>query len=423
MAISKAPSEQIKEDFQATVDSAWAVSSSLYTIQEELTFGTQVFTDTEVRVNHAIDTVAGEKLGDDYRVFIFKDFDHAKGLGYRYQFNNNIWLCTNSDLYKYVTASTTVRRCNNVLKFRDSYGAIKTEPCIIDYEYSGTSPLYDNAINIPSGNLVVVAQYNQNTKDIKINDRFLFGTQAYKVKSIKDFQRNATFDNNTTPLVYYTLYKDSESVYDDFVNGIASSSVVYTMSTNIDNITQVTGFTSKIIPTLKRNGKIVASPDILYDDGYFYDTGLLYSDIFVWYSSNPLVATVDNDGNVTLVGNGTAYIRVYMYNNSTVSADVQINVQSVPTPTNEIVISPNVTEIMQSKTQTYEVYKYLNNVKQLDTFTLVGSGANANNYTLTQIDGNHFSVKNIKYTSTPLVITATSGTDTYTFTIKLRGMF
>lgn len=416
------PNTDWKDDFQQYIDYEFENSSSIYDIEEELTFGTQVYTAAQVRVNHAINSATGSKLGDDYRQFIFKDMAHPKGLGYRYKFNNNTWLCMNSDTYKFVTASTTVRRCNNLLKWKDQYGVIRQEPCVIDYAYSGTQVDFDQAINIPSGNLVVSVQYNQYTSGIKINDRFIFGSQAFKVRSLNDFFQNQTGLNSTTPLLYLDVYKDSIAEGDDLVNGIAVSNINYTISLDTVTINQTVGYASQLKATLKRNGIIVSDLGVMYDDGLLYDTGLQYVDeTFRWSSSNTNIATVDASGNFTLLSNGTCQIRVEMFNNPDIFAICNVTVQAVPVLVREVRITPNVTEILQGKTVNYTCELYVNNVFTPSTFTFVGSGTPNANYVLTTIDGNTFSVANKLKSTIPLVVTASNGVDSKTQTIILKG--
>lgn len=404
LSIAQSPSNQLKEDYQQVINSEWEVSSSLYDIEEELTFGTQSFTTTQVRINHAINTTTGNKLGDDYRQFIFEDFNHAKGLGYRYRFNNNIWLCMNSDLYKFVTASTTVRRCNNLLKWKDQYGVIRQEPCVIDYAYSGTQVDFDQAINIPSGNLVVTVQYNQYTSGIKINDRFIFGSQAFKVKSLNDFFQNQTGMNSTTPLIYLNVYKDSIAEGDDLVNGIPVSNINYTISLNTTTINQSVGYTTQLIATVKRNNEVYSTP-------------------ITWTSSNTNIATVDNNGNVNLITNGNCVISAKMTDNNSVVTNCNVTVQAVPTNVREIRFTPNVTELLQNQSQLYNAYLFVDNIQQPDVVTFSYSGATSDKYLISNVGNNTFTLKNVKMSSIPLTITGTSGVTSGNIVVKLKGSF
>jgi len=77
--------------------------------------------------------------------------------------------------------------------------------------------------------------------------------------------------------------------------------------------------------------------------------------------------------------------------------------------TNENKILPEIVKILQSETQLFTVYKYINGVPNTNTFAVSASGPVAGtNYTLTIVDGNNFSIANILKSNLPLVITCTN---------------
>lgn len=72
---------------------------------------------------------------------------------------------------------------------------------------------------------------------------------------------------------------------------------------------------------------------------------------------------------------------------------------------NNTIIDPNITKILEGKTVLFSVYKYIDEEKQLDTFTIIGLDVPNSNYILNIIDGNNFSIQNIKqYINNPLVL-------------------
>ena len=87
-------------------------------------------------------------------------------------------------------------------------------------------------------------------------------------------------------------------------------------------------------------------------------------------------------------------------------------------------MNPNPDFILQGDTTSYTVYLYTNGVQQADvfTFTLGNNDVPVENYTLSTISGNSFSVKNVKvYMDDPLVIDCTSGSNTKQLSILLKG--
>lgn len=72
---------------------------------------------------------------------------------------------------------------------------------------------------------------------------------------------------------------------------------------------------------------------------------------------------------------------------------------------NNTVVEPNVVEILEGVTTLFSVYKYINKVKQIDTFTITSLNVPNSNYVLNIIDGNNFSIQNIQqYIKNPLTI-------------------
>lgn len=70
---------------------------------------------------------------------------------------------------------------------------------------------------------------------------------------------------------------------------------------------------------------------------------------------------------------------------------------------NGIVLLPNVKRIMVGETENFSVYNYINKVEQPDTFTINILNVPKSYYELNIIDGNKFSIKNLKqYKSNPL---------------------
>lgn len=70
----------------------------------------------------------------------------------------------------------------------------------------------------------------------------------------------------------------------------------------------------------------------------------------------------------------------------------------------ETKILPNVTKILQGKTQAYVVKSYVNGIENTDSFGITGTQAPEVNYVLTAINGNTFAVENKAPSPIPLVV-------------------
>jgi hypothetical protein len=89
--------------------------------------------------------------------------------------------------------------------------------------------------------------------------------------------------------------------------------------------------------------------------------------------------------------------------NDNVDDNISNDTNLTPSGT-ETKILPQVVKILQSASQAYTIYKYVNGVANSNTFTITGSQAPSANYTLTIVDGNHFTITNIAQTPITLII-------------------
>lgn len=211
-----------EQNLQYKINETYQYASNTYEIGYEQTFGTLDFTNIVCRICHAINPKTGQNLGDDFKDLKFFNVFSERIMGERYFFDNSVWITTNTDNYHYNTQSAIVRRCNNTLNFIDSNGNVVNEPCIIGYSLKYANIYYNTLIEVPQGTIVVTAQNNANTSWIKINDRFIFGTQVFKVKTIKDYLRSDTYLNESVPLIEFEMFVDAISPDDDFKIGVAN---------------------------------------------------------------------------------------------------------------------------------------------------------------------------------------------------------
>lgn len=206
----------------AKIKDTYQFAPNTYEIETEDVVGTMEFSKVLCRVCHAIDPKTGMNLGDDFKDLKFFDLDYDIFMGKRFRFDDSIWIATNTDDYKYTTKSCVVRRCNNVLKYINNNGDIVEEPCVIEYALKYSNVYFNDAVQIPQATISIITQNNNNSNSILINDRFIFGKQVYKIKSIEDFLRNTTYDTVGSPTITFTANLDSTAADDDFELGIAS---------------------------------------------------------------------------------------------------------------------------------------------------------------------------------------------------------
>lgn len=406
------PKESFLADFQANVDAEFSVAADIYTIQEEVPFSAGSYIDVDVRINSAISSETGIKLGDDYKKVIFSDLDHSTGLGYKYLFDDNYHICVNSEIKKNFASSITVKRCNNVLRWTDSNGNSLSSHCSIGYNIKRpTDGLKSSAPVTPAGFITVYTQLNDTTKAIESGQRFLFGNsrnwKAYRVygNGVRSFLNQETEDNDSCRLLELYMGADYvNSSTDDTTNGIADTyKNDYELTLTPSSIEGVIGDTFQISANLEIND-VSTTKDLLYISG------------------DDTIATVSGSGGVVLIGDGDVNLFVYMEDNISASAVCPVVVTGSSVTPYEIRVSPANTTVLEGTTTTFSVFGYIGSNVQAEVYTFTAdTNVPGANYTLTTTD-NSFSVRNIDmYLAAPLIISATSGSYSKDISIDLRG--
>ena len=409
------PKQTYIDNFAQRLFEGFENSSDWFTIQEESPFGTETYVDVDARINYVISNETGEKMSDDYKLLWFKDLDHKVKLGTMFFFDDNYWLCINTERVKSLTTSVTVKRCNNSLRWMGEDGGLYRVPCTQadtlirenrDYSTTGSA-----VVNV-AGVLEIIAQFNAKTNKIKANQRFLFGNPSnwysYKIfgGGVNNINLMNTNDFMSAGLVRYTMTAWQENPdSDDLVNGYCDvHQETYVVSLAQVNPKLNSGQSLALDATVTLNGKSVTRN-------------------FTWVSSDPSICTVSSTGIITGIQSGLAKIYCYLQNNSSVYATVDVTVDVAPTDNKVVLYEPPINYLLQGTNQTFDVFVERNGVRQPDTFTFtVISAIPATKYTFTVVDGNHFKVENLKmYLTSPLIIRCVSGTYTKDISILLKG--
>ncbi len=411
-------SQTFKNDAYALYNSQFNLATDWFQIERESSFGSGSYVSIDVRLTSLIDQKTGTKMGDDWRQIIFSPADNfTDGIGWKYRFNNNVWVSVFSDVLKSLVVNCATRRCNAMLRWIDDNGVIYEEECAIDYNLIGTRNLErgDNLV-LPEGYVLVYAQLNDKTKKIKPNQRFLFGPPEQRTcmrihgGGLQNMLNQQTSDDTSGQLLVMTMenYQVDETT-DNLTLGIADYyRSVYSVSLSASQISGNIGESYPINATLLLNS-IPTSGSLTYT------------------SSASDIATIDTSGSITMIASGSTIAYAYMGGNADISASalVAVSASSAPINTEEIRVTPsdNVS-ILEEDTTTFTSYLYLNGVQQADVFTYAPANTNVptNHYTLTTISQNSFSVKNNEmYLESPLLINATSGSYTKQISISLNG--
>lgn len=375
-----APKQYWREQLQEMVNQQFDNASTIqYDVEEEDAFGTLTFHPIECRITTLVDAKTGQRVNDDYKKIIFKDFVKNPDLGTRYRFDNNIWMVFSTDNIKTETSSAYLRRCNNVITTEDKYGNIHQEPCYIDYKITETQLFKEYTMDVPAGRITVTTQLNKYTENIDINKRYIFNGNVYKVRERNKFDRNYTFDKNSATTVTFQADVDSINSSDRFDIDVADYFEPAYIVHSEENISNVVGYNNTI------SAFVTFVNDDIVDEPLYFE------------STNINICRVNQyNGNFELVGVGQCKIYCRMFNNPNIFSIINVNV--VDTKPDEVidVIEPNVNYIKLNQPQTYYVYSYKNGVKLNTKFDIKAYDVPDNYFNITCTD-NSFTILYTRY--------------------------
>lgn len=108
--------------------------------------------------------------------------------------------------------------CNSVLKWKDETGTIKEYKCVVKRDTYNEKE--DRQVYTSDSELLAMVQYNDDTKQIKPTQRFMFGSSAFEVVQI-DAVTNVYNGNG---YIKFGLKFTSTSATDDKENQVADDS-------------------------------------------------------------------------------------------------------------------------------------------------------------------------------------------------------
>lgn len=376
MSLTQSPKTVWKEQLQELVNQEFENTSTVqYDVEEEITFGTLKFKNIECRINSLVDAKTGQRVNDDYKKIIFKDLNKLPELGTRYRFNNNIWMVFSTDNIKTDTSSAYLRRCNNVMGMQDKYGKIHYEPCCIDYKITETQLFKEYTLDVPSGRIQVNCQVNDFTKDIYIGQRFIFGNQVYRVREHNSFDRQETFNKNSSFTLSFYADIDNKKNTDNFELSIADYCPT-TYRIEADDI---------IKSSLNQSGqihyKIFKEDEVTNEEAYFE-------------SDNPNIVSVDTyNGQYICHQNGECNISCIMYNNPDVIYNIHVIVDE--NNSKEIRVYPDIKYIGINQSITYTIDSYINGERLYHPIVIEVSGVpkSCYNYIITE---NSITITNLR---------------------------
>lgn len=380
VSCSTSPSDNLREDMKQELRDTFFQNPSYHRIRinsEDTDSHAHILYDRKLDYN-----------GDPNIQFVAMHPDYSINTGdyvYIYDWDSH-WIVPNKEGNEDVQEKAIIVQCLATWKWQDENNVVHEYPCALYDNFSTTTGfLQRKNITIPAGNMVAFVQYNEYTSGIELNQRMLFNKQAWLINKIQDMQQEG--------MILFYMAKDLIQADDDFTNMIASTQKYnYQLEINQSDFQQSIGYTTQLTATLTLND-VASNKDI----NWKVDSGL---------------ATIDNDGNLELLSDGSVVVTAYLAENENIYDTINIVITATPSST-EYIISPEDLSIKLGRTKAFTLYKYQNNVPQSTTFTpsIIGTDVPSKDYELVMVDGNNFTIKCINTNTNDLVIRFTNTVD------------
>lgn len=263
----------------------------------------------------AADTFPSASISDgsrqnDWKTIAFRrrDIDYIP-TGAKVWFWRSCWLACNPDNIGGALASGVIRRCNRNWKRYDYYGNILMEPFVVERPSTRANANEYNAYQgLPDHYSNCVMQCNPETAGLRENDRMIMGQAVYAVRGLSDYILDSSTDEQSVRLLYFSLYFQQPTKWDDFETGVAGGRA-FSWDILVDGPREIgVGLTARFTASSIRCG---GTPD--RPVGYR------------WESLSPQLAA-DGDGNITALSEGMGTIRCSLEQNPGIYTDITVTV-------------------------------------------------------------------------------------------------
>jgi plastocyanin len=295
---------------------------------------------------------------------------------------NKTWLLTSIDNERIYEVYGEIMECTQTLRRYNSDGVL------IEKEVP--------FINIKSGAII-------SDKDIDTlsGDRIAYIPLDDDVKEWID-----AFRNDDEPILFPII--DEMAVYELAHIDTASSSTLAKLkfelyTTQINNVnwsvgvivpTEIETFTLSIEPTTV---EMSISDTVTFTATVKNGFGDIQTKDVTWTSSNTSLATIDIDGILTAIGNGSITVSCEMTDNSSVTDSSPVTITAIVVDNYEIQLIPYLTNLKPEQYQGYTVKLLNNGVETVDTFTIsIGGQTDIDNddYYFEQLTNTTFAIRN-----------------------------
>ena len=365
------------------------------------------YTPIQIRSTFASSSATGELQPDDWqRIYIIQPAGLTYiPIGSYMQYANNWWIVYKPNNMGLGIGQAVVRRCNAVINVLDYYGNVISIP--MSYAKMGTlgnaSHATENSITAKNY-ISCVCQLNKYSKAFGENTRLLLGNMSYAMRGVNNFTREFTNKADSVHIITFTIEMTEPLPQDDFERGVADGLAFKWLLSITADKSMNAGATQTIAVKSIRNGESVVSTA---------ENPITY----VFTSSDTNVLTVDENGLVKAVGEGSATVTVTLAQNPDITQTVDITVAAAGDGYVAFTSTP-LTALHSLETAEISAAWFENGTATDDVVTFSFSGADEDAYSA-DVSGNTATLTCYSLSDKPLIVTAAHGDSTTQMSIEL----
>lgn len=353
------------------------------------------------------------KKSDDYkRVLLPPRCLEYIPAGAKLQTMGITWICLNPTNLSSASASAVVARCNATYNSYDDYGNVVTEPLCIQKAdmVANRNESHQNMV-LAEGYYTVLCQLNDVTRKLHLNKRVVLGSQVYHITGLTDFIQEFTGDRDSAHLLAFTARLDEPTAADDITVNYIANGNTYSFDGKINGADNLkAGQKADLTALFAVNGKEKAPSA---------DFPLTWE----WKTSNPSVADVSADGQVTALAEGITTITATLRQNPAIAPTLTLSVNNGEAQAYVAFIGAVPNAVEQLDIVIISAAYYENGVETDEPLQWAFTGAAASCYVASvESDGKTAVVACVTPSSDPLMVVASYGEYSASTIIRLEGM-
>lgn len=274
------------------------------------------WTPVKIRTSLLVEPTTGDELSSTWQkmVVLDKNINYISNGAY-VRFNNSTWIVSNPENVAQEIGVSVIAKCITTYNNYDWYGnLVKTPMYFAKGMMLASEPFFQEYSILPDGYNHAILQLNEATKGIINNTRLILGKSAFVVSGLVDFAQEFTDDENSVHVLRTDIRATETMPADDLINHVAEGDNLEVLIhiSGIDKVSE--GSTAALNATMQRNGVLTDPTE---------EHPITYN----WSSSDESITTVDANGIVTGVSEGTCTITATLVQNESVQATFEMTVE------------------------------------------------------------------------------------------------